>query len=157
MENKDVGFLIIGIAVVIAAIVLIFNFGLSNIVDQTCSHGQECTMYSGIKIQTGISLAIAAIVLIIGAVIMLSKPKEKIIIKKIREKEVKRKINYKLDKDEKVTIKLLEEAEGTSFQSDLVEKSGFSKVKMTRILDRLEGRQIIERKRRGMTNIVILK
>lgn len=36
-------------------------------------------------------------------------------------------------------------------------KTGLTKVKVTRILDRLEGREIIERKRRGMTNVVILK
>ena len=43
------------------------------------------------------------------------------------------------------------------FQSDIAEKTGFDKVKVTRVLDRLEGKQLIERKRRGMTNIVILR
>ena len=91
---------------------------------------------------------------------MFSKPHERLIIKKIKEKiKTKRKpINYAhLDKEEKVLVKAIELAEGTIFQSDLVEKSGFDKVKVTRILDRLEGKQIIERKRRGMTNVVILK
>ena len=45
----------------------------------------------------------------------------------------------------------------TIFQSDLVEKTEFDKVKVSRILDKLEGRQLIERKRRGMTNVVVLK
>jgi len=39
----------------------------------------------------------------------------------------------------------------------LIEKTGFGKAKMTRIIDRLEGRCFVERKRRGMTNIVVLK
>jgi uncharacterized membrane protein len=43
------------------------------------------------------------------------------------------------------------------FQSDLVEGTGMQKVKITRLLDRLEGLKLIERKRRGMTNVVILK
>ncbi len=47
--------------------------------------------------------------------------------------------------------------ERSIFQSTLVEKTGLSKVKVTRILDKLEGKGIIERKRRGMTNMVILK
>ncbi|PIN91750.1 hypothetical protein COU61_01900 [Candidatus Pacearchaeota archaeon CG10_big_fil_rev_8_21_14_0_10_35_13] len=49
------------------------------------------------------------------------------------------------------------EGDGTLFQSDLVDKSGFDKVKVTRILDKLEGKGFIERKRRGMSNVVILK
>jgi len=43
------------------------------------------------------------------------------------------------------------------FQADLIEKTGFGKAKMTRIIDRLEGQGIVERKRRGMTNVVVLK
>jgi len=38
-----------------------------------------------------------------------------------------------------------------------VEETGFTKVKITRILDSLEGNGLIERKRRGMTNIIILR
>ena len=43
------------------------------------------------------------------------------------------------------------------YQSDVMKELELSKVKVTRILDRLEGKGILERKRRGMTNIVILK
>ena len=43
------------------------------------------------------------------------------------------------------------------FQADLVDKCGFGKVKVTRILDGLENKGLVERKRRGMSNIVILK
>jgi uncharacterized membrane protein len=42
------------------------------------------------------------------------------------------------------------------YQSDLLRQMGFSKVQMTRLLDKLAARKIIDRKRRGMTNIVIL-
>ncbi len=61
-----------------------------------------------------------------------------------------------LNPDETLLFNKVVEAEGTIFQSDLVEKTGFTKVKVTRILDKLEGRGLIERKRRGMTNVVIL-
>jgi|SRR3989338_9780928 len=160
MKNKNVGYLIAGIAIVIGIIILIFNLGLKSIVGLTCTHGPACSMYDTIAIQTYISLAIAGLVLVIGIFLIFAKEDKEIVIKKIKEKvEVKRKpANYsKLDKDEKVIVKLAEDAEGNIFQADLVDKSGFSKVKVTRILDRLEGRQIIERKRRGMTNIVLLK
>mgnify|MGYP001559549516 CR=1 FL=1 len=160
MKNKNVGALIIGIAIVIGIIVLIFNLALRNIVSQTCTHGSSCTMYDTIESQTWLSLSIAAVILVIGLFLVFSKEEKEIVVKKIREQvEVKRKpVDYsKLDKEEKVLVRIIEDAEGSIFQADLVEKSGFSKVKVTRILDRLEGKQIIERKRRGMTNIVVLK
>jgi len=160
MKNKNVGYLITGIAIVIGFIILIFNIGLKNIVGQTCSHGPSCTMYDTISMQTWLSLAIAGVILVIGLFLIFSKEETKIITKtkKIHIEKQRKPVNYsKLDKDEKIIIKTIEEADGTIFQSDLVEKSGFDKVKVTRILDRLEGRQLIERKRRGMTNVVVLK
>jgi uncharacterized membrane protein len=161
MKNRNVGFLIIGISIVMAILVYIFNKGLKDIVGATCSHGPSCSMYTSISIQTWISLSITALVLLIGLFIVFSKEQEKIVFKKVQmpSKEAKKKpINYNsLDKEEKTIVKALEAAQGTMFQSDIVEKVGFDKVKVTRVLDRLEGKQLIERKRRGMTNIVILK
>ncbi len=61
------------------------------------------------------------------------------------------------DPDETVIVKIVVDEGGTIFQSQLVEKSGFSKSKVSLILDRLEARRILERKRRGMTNVVVLK
>lgn len=156
MENKNVGWLIIGIALTMALIVLIFNSALKEIVAETCTHGPTCTMYDTIRTQTYLSLSIVAVVLIIGLVIMLTKPKEKIVIKQIKQK--KKKINLEgLDKDEKSVIELLINENKAMFQSDLMEKLNLGKVKTTRLLDKLEAKQLIERKRRGMNNIVVLR
>jgi len=160
MKNRNVGYLIIGISIVIGAIIWIFNLGLKNIVGQTCTHGPACTMYDTIAIQTYTSLAIAGLILVIGLFFVLSKEEEKIIVKKIKEKvEVKRKpINYNmLSSDERRIAKVIEGENGAIFQSDIIDKAGFSKVKVSRLLDRLEAKQLIERKRRGMTNVVVLK
>jgi len=62
-----------------------------------------------------------------------------------------------LSSEEKKLYGLIEDGGGAIFQAELVEKSGYSKVKVSRILDRLEGKGIIERKRRGMTNMVVIK
>ncbi len=43
------------------------------------------------------------------------------------------------------------------YQSNIVEHFNFPKSKVSRILDKLEQLGIIERKRRGMTNIIMLK
>ncbi len=61
-----------------------------------------------------------------------------------------------LEPDEKRLFDIVS-AQGAIFQSELTEKSGMSKVKVTRILDKLESRGLVERKRRGMTNVVMMK
>ena len=63
----------------------------------------------------------------------------------------------KLDEDEKKIYTFAKEKGGSIYQTDLIKESGFSKVKVSRILDRLESKGVLERKRRGMTNIIVLK
>ncbi len=156
MENKHVGILIIGISIIIAIIVWIFNSALGSIVEQTCTHGPSCTMYNTIRTQTWLSLSITGVIFISGLVMMFSKPKERIIIK--TKKERKKKLNLDgLDEKEKKTIDILQDENGAIFQNTLMEKLGIGKVGITRLLDKLEAKQLIERKRRGMNNIVVLK
>ena len=156
MENKKVGLIIVGISILMAAMVLIFNFALKEITSKSCSMGTSCSMYTSINIQTWVSLSIVAIILVIGFVIFFSKPKEKIIIKVKHEK--KKKLNLEgLDLKEKEVSSFLQNENGAIFQSTLMEKLGIGKVGITRLLDKLEAKQLIERKRRGMNNIVVLK
>jgi uncharacterized membrane protein len=61
-----------------------------------------------------------------------------------------------LDEDEKKVFKIVKD-KGSVYQSDLIKETGFSKVKVTRIVDRLEQKDLVERKRRGMTNLVVLR
>jgi uncharacterized membrane protein len=156
MENKTVGWIITGIAVVMAVIVWIFNTALKRIVGDTCTHGDSCSMYDTIAVQTWVSLAIVGIVLVIGIVLMFVKPKEKVIVKTIKEKK-KKKDYSSLDKKEKEVVDLLLNEGNAMFQADLMEKLNLGKVGVTRLLDKLESKQIVERKRRGMNNIVVLK
>lgn len=156
MENKSVGWIIIGIAIIVAGIVWIFNVGLKKIVGETCTEGPSCSMYTTISVQTWISLSIVTIVLIIGIVMLFTKPKEKIIVKTIKEK-IKKKDYSSLDKNEKGVINMLLKEGNAMFQADLMEKLEVGKVGMTRLLDKLEAKQLIERKRRGMNNLVVLK
>ncbi len=59
--------------------------------------------------------------------------------------------------DERKIIQLIIDEGGTIFQSQLVEGSGYSKSKVSLLLDRLEARKILERRRRGMSNVIVLK
>jgi uncharacterized membrane protein len=62
-----------------------------------------------------------------------------------------------LQDDERKVYDLIVAADGFIFQNDLMKKTGYSKVKISRILDKLELKGIVERRRRGMANIVVLK
>ncbi len=77
--------------------------------------------------------------------------------KKEEKKEFEAVDISKLDEEENKIYQIIKAKEGSVFQSDLLRETGFSKVKVTRILDKLELKGIVERKRRGMTNIILLK
>jgi hypothetical protein len=164
MKNRNVGYLISGIAVMMAIIVLLFNNVIKENIGLTCSHGPTCAMYTDLNIQTGIGLIVVGVVLIIGLFLIFSKENEKIIVKtkKVKDEvalakneEVEKNLKL-LSKEEKELYKILS-SEGSMFQADLVEKSQMGKVKVSRLLDSLESKNIIERKRRGMNNIVVVK
>lgn len=157
MENKNVGYMLLGISLIVIFIIFLFNNAMKSIVIDQCGpiHGPTCEMNKTIEQQTYLSLAIAAILIILSLVLIFTKQKEKIIIKKAPQK--KKQYNLEgLRKEDKQVFNLIQESK-TIFQADLIEKLGFGKAKMSRILDRLENRALIERKRRGMTNVVVLK
>ncbi len=160
MENKNVGWLIIGISALIVGIILLFNNAMKKIIDSGCTMMHDegfCPAYATINQQTYLSLSIVGILVIIGIFLIFSKPKEKIVIRRVKDREVKRILNTnELSSDEKKVLGLVQSNKAI-FQSDLIEKTSLGKAKMTRIIDRLEGKGFVERKRRGMTNIVVLK
>jgi len=159
MENKQVGYIILGIAAVLVLIVLMFQSTLTKAVASTCSaenHALSCPMNAGVNQQTYLSLGIVGLLIIIGLVMIFTKPKERIVVKKVKDK--KKKLNLSgLDSKEKEVVKILELENGTIFQAELMEKLGIGKVGITRLLDKLEAKQIVERKRRGMNNVVVLR
>ncbi len=167
MKNRVVGFIILGIAILIGYIIWSFNRALTKIVSVSCTHGSSCPMWSSISFQTNVSILIMVLVAIIGLYLIFFGKEEKIItkIKKVKvypeikkiSKEDYKKIFEILTKDEKIIFEKIIEAGGAILQSELVEKSGFNKVKVTRLLDKLEANGIIERKRHGMSNLVLIK
>lgn len=155
MRNRNVGYLITGLAVVMAVMVFLFNSLIKTNIGLTCSHGPTCEMYNGLAIQTWVSIAVVAVVFLIGLFLIFSKEEKEIIVKKIKEK--KKKISLEgLNASEKEAVKLIGETGGI-FQAELMEKLGIGKVGVTRLLDKLEAKQIVERKRRGMNNFVVMK
>jgi len=102
-----------------------------------------------------ITIAFGVAFLILGAgayLIIFSQPQFEELKKEFKQIDLS-----KLDDDGKLVYNIIKEKEGSIFQSELIKETGFSKVKVSRTLDKLEGKGIVERKRRGMTNIIVLR
>lgn len=162
MENKYVGYLIICISALIIAVILMFNSAVKEVITSSCSlaHGGDvlaCPMYKSVNQQTYIALGVVGLLILVGTFFIFSKPQKEIIVKKVEKRAQKRVIDTsQLTAEEKKVLSLVSK-NNAIFQADLIEKTGLGKAKMTRIIDRLEGKGIVERKRRGMTNVVVMK
>ncbi len=161
MKNQSVGILIIGIAALIGFITYSFNRALTDIINSACSHGPTCPMWGAIDFQTNVSVGIMLLVVGIGLYLTFFGKEKEMAATSDQKSKVTRE-NYQevmgnLNDDEKGVLEKIIESGGTMFQRDLVREANFTKAKVTRILDKLEGKGIIERRRSGMSNIVILK
>ena len=110
-------------------------------------------MWGSITFHTNLTIALTIIVLLIGLYLVFFGEK----IKQEKKQKTKTTIPKNLEPEEKQIMQIIIKENGTMFQSKIVEETKLNKVKITRILDKLEGKGLIERKRRGMTNVVILK
>jgi uncharacterized membrane protein len=72
--------------------------------------------------------------------------------KKLREATHKR-----LRGEEKEIYSLLMDSGGVMFQSELVERSKLPKASVSLILSRLEAEGLLEKRRHGMSNVIVLK
>lgn len=162
MRNRAVGILVIFVALLMGFIIFSFNRAMAEIVNTSCEHGPLCPMWGTIDFQTNISIAIMSFVIVIGLyLIFFGEEKVKLSEEEIKDLKIN-KDGYKeilrsLTEEEKTVLEKIIDSNGTIFQSELTHEPNFNKVKVSRILDKLEGRGIIERRRRGMTNVVILK
>lgn len=141
-------------------IIFLFDSTLKAFVADSCTlaHGGAniCPMNKTIKDQTTLSLVIVGIIILFALVLIFARQKEKIVIKKIKEKKESKIVDLTGFTSEEKRVYNLVKEQGAIFQGDLIEKTGFGKAKMTRIVDRLEGKSLVERKRRGMTNVVVM-
>jgi uncharacterized membrane protein len=107
-----------------------------------------------------IILIVASIILgVSGAYLLLpvsvEKPAEVSVLGERKERWEK--ISKTLKDDELKIYKAILDSDGLINQSELAEKTGLSKSNVSRSLDLLESKGLVERKRRGMGNIVLLK
>ncbi len=161
MENKYVGYLLLGVSILVIIVILMFNSTLKDIAQALCATEEHASLCPIIKEtlnkQTYIALGIIGLLVIVGFALVFSKTQKEVILKTIEKKPKKKVLDIGgLKPEEKQVLELIQNNKAI-FQAELIEKTGFGKAKMTRIIDRLEGKGFVERKRRGMTNIVVLK
>ena len=123
MKNKIVGYMIIGISLIIGFITYSFNKALSEIVNTNCSHGSDCVMWESINFQTNTSLILMIAVILVGAYLVFFTEDKKKPRNKIKYSELRK----KLSEDENLVLSKIVESDGTIFQSELVEKTDFNK------------------------------
>jgi predicted transcriptional regulator len=150
-NNKRLGIILVVLSLVIGGI---FIYYISNLTQKSqelgCFNNQECfAVEKGLSV-SHVAIGIFSFMLALGFYLLFFNMAE--IIKQ------KKYDLSKLNKEEKRVFSFIREnKEKGTYQSNIVESFNFPKSKVTRILDRLEQSGVIERKRRGMTNIIVLK
>lgn len=156
---KRWGFIIIGFSVLLLALLFFIKLDMDQTAELLCEDVHptdgtgQCIAHSGIGTWLiAIAAGVAFLFLVAGLYIVFLP-----YLKKEEKQEFKEVDVSKLDEDEKKIYTILKNSTGSVYQTDIIKETGYSKVKVTRILDKMEVGQIIERKRRGMTNIIVLK
>jgi uncharacterized membrane protein len=167
--DKRIGVVLVIIAIIIGAVALIDRMNTERLISEyanqtgscyiggTCLHEQTNTTFIMLSIAAAAIFIVGALIIVLG---WRRKPvaerSPKVTEKAANGEEVKAPAP-KLEGDHKRIYDILIELGGSVLQGELVEKSGINKVTTSRILDKLEMRGLVERRRHGMSNIVVLK
>ncbi len=159
MDKKTVGIMFIILAVVVAIFTLWVTEDLKKLnqyLHKDCTLPADvCPFNTLLPSETIVGLIISVIMAGIGLYLIVSSKKDS--VTKFAESRKKEDVIKTLAGEEVMAYNTILSSGGTIFQSELVEKSGLDKVKISRVLDRLEGKGLIERKRRGMSNVIVLR
>ena len=173
METKKLGFLIIGISIVMSFI--IFNFmGALNLQSHEiqCNPTQECQQINSVLGVSHIAIGLLAFIFALGFYLLFFNKDEKAILEKYHEELEKNNINNNqnnlknnndkfsimlkpLDENERKILIAIKEQEGIT-QSTLRYRADLSKAKVSQILTDFEKKNLIARKAKGKTYSVFL-
>jgi len=155
-KNSYIGFGLIVIAIVLAFLVASLTTIIQEVNVGSCGmEADVCPHARNIPVETAVGYGMSLVLGFIG-IYLITVDLRKAKIGKESTKNWNKVISA-LQGEEKNIYGLIASADGVMFQSDIVEKSEMQKVKVSRVLDRLEARNLVERRRRGMSNVVVLK
>jgi DNA-binding transcriptional ArsR family regulator len=159
VDLKKVGAILVVFSIVLFIVLyFITNLIISLRLDlhKTCPLPPESCPYKGsVPTEVLAAFVIDAAMGVLGVSLLITSYRSEKV--NVKEKTKVKESLKSLQDDERKVYDLIINAEGFMFQNDLIEKTGYSKVKVSRILDKLEMKGIVERRRRGMANIVVLK
>lgn len=161
LTARQFGSIFIIISILLFIIFLSSTLDLVKAADIACREicgpdmGSSCPHAISIPLQSYAGFSLTFVLAAIGVFTVLSGNKYQEELTE-RERALEKTIES-LEGDGKRACELIRGAGGAMFQSELKERMGVSKVKVTRILDKLETKRLIERRRRGITNLVIFK
>ena len=159
IDQKKIGMVII----VLSVILFVLTFYMTNVImnlkielHKTCPLPPEaCPYKSSVPMESVAAFILAISMGIFGSFLAFTVVRTQKI--DIQEKRKLKDSLKGLAEEEKKVYNTISSSDGFIFQSDLIERTNFSKVKVSRILDKLEAKNLIERGRRGMANIVVSK
>jgi uncharacterized membrane protein len=162
MDRKIIVGAVALVVLLFAATVYFYNHALVDLAAGSCSDASDnCPHEKIVGTQNAIIAALIAVIAILagsGAYLLFwQKPHLAASHFAGAGETHKKPDESSLGEEEKKLLGVVREGDGSVFQSEIMKKMGCSKVKVSRILDRLESKGFVERKRRGMANLVVLK
>ncbi|MBI5332260.1 MAG: MarR family transcriptional regulator [Candidatus Aenigmarchaeota archaeon] len=165
---KKIGIFLMIIAIILGAFAVFNNTNSEKVATEfenqtgSCYIGQTCLHEQANVIFLALGSLSVVLFIIGGVVYYIRGKKQKPIIRTQRLQPGPRIPKQfftepKFAGEQKKVYDLLIGEGGSMLQGELVDKSGINKVKVSRILDKLEMQGAVERRRHGMSNIVVLK
>ncbi len=159
LNQKNTGMLLVGFSIVLIVVLIFVKIDMDRrgaflcemVSENPDMDMKECPVHKNNTSWLIVgAFALSFIILVIGLYLIFNK--------NVKESQEFKKIDIsKLDNEEKKIYDMVKENEGAMYQSDIIKEIGLSKVNVTRLLDRMENKKVLERKRRGMTNLIVLK
>ena len=167
METKKLGFLIIGMSVVLGFIMFSY-MGQLNVQGQTnnCNPSQECQQVNSLLGLSHIAVGFLAFIFALGFYLLFFNKSETSryndALEKINEEKTQKSTEDKfnlllrpLDENERNVLTAIKDQEGIT-QSTLKYRANLSKAKVSQILSDFEKKDLIARKAKGKTYEVFL-
>ncbi|MEM2138120.1 MAG: MarR family transcriptional regulator [Candidatus Anstonellaceae archaeon] len=156
-ENRGMLAVLAAVFLLLAVAIYSYKTTLSQIAEETCSGLEPCSHEKIVWAQdTVIAVLMLAMAAMAAGFFMLTRKKPEAV--EFVEKHPQKKIDVSsLEPDEKKVMAILQNGGGSVFQGEIKNKLDYSKVKVSRILDRMEQKGLVEKRKRGMANLVVLK
>ena len=163
MRLQKIGLVIVAVSVIILGLLIFFKFQTDSQMltacEQSCGEAggvscslDSCPYHQGNNLSWVLIVMSILVAFIGGTGVYLSLPTK---TEKITE-EKEYDLTVLSEEEKKIFLYIKDHKEGV-YQSNITKEFALSKVQTTRLLDKLEGFGILERKRRGLTNLIVVK